>query len=50
MDAFDHHLGAAALVPPLGFGLAFLLPALIVCLVCLTGLLLLELPRAEGGG
>jgi hypothetical protein len=40
MDPLDHHL-EAAIVPPLGFGLSFLLPSLIVCLVCLIGVLVL---------
>jgi hypothetical protein len=42
LDTADHHLGAAAIVPPLGFGLTFLLPSLVVCLVCLSGVLLLS--------
>ncbi len=41
MDPPDHHLGAAAIVPPLGFGLAFLVPSLIVCMVCLLGVAVL---------
>lgn len=41
MDALDHHLGAAAIVPPLGLGMAFLIPSLAVCLVCLFGALVL---------
>lgn len=42
MDPPDHHLGAAAIVPPLGFGLAFLVPSLMVCLVCLLGVAVLS--------
>lgn len=39
MAAAHHHL-AAAIVPPLGFA-DLALPALVVCLVCLLGVLVL---------
>jgi hypothetical protein len=47
MGPLDHNLVASAIVPPLGFGLSFLVPSLIVCLVCLIGVLVLGAAATE---
>lgn len=36
-----HNLAAMAIVPPLGLGPSFMVPALAVCLACLFGLMAL---------
>lgn len=41
MASPDHHLGALAIIPPLGLGADFLAPALAVSLACLFGVLML---------
>ena len=41
MASPDHHLGALAIIPPLGLGPSFLAPALAISLACLFGVLML---------
>jgi hypothetical protein len=41
LASLDHHLGALAIVPPLGLGPSFIAPALAVSLACLFGVLML---------
>jgi hypothetical protein len=41
MASPDHHLGALAIIPPMGLGTSFLTPALAVTLACLFGMLML---------